>query len=195
VTSPELGGTGGPVAIEACTPESARRYAAALVDVLIDAVDGGASVGFLPPLPHGEAAAYWDTVADAVRAGSRVLLVARDRQGGVAGTAQLSLEARANGRHRAEVTKVMVHRRARGRGIGGALLAALEQHAARLGRTTLVLDTRQGDPSERLYARAGWILAGTIPRYAESADGRLDASAFYYKLLDSAALPGTHRRS
>jgi GNAT superfamily N-acetyltransferase len=183
------------VLVEACTPESAWKYRTALVDILVDAVDGGASLGFLPPLTRSEAAAYWRTVTEAVSDGTRVLLVARDDGSEVVGTGQLALETRANGRHRAEVMKVMVHRRARRRGAGRALMLALEQHARRLRRTTLVLDTRQGDPSERLYARAGWTLAGAVPQYAVSAGGRLDAGAFYYKLLDTPALPGTHRRS
>ena len=102
------------------------------------------------------------------------------------GSAQLDLAMRANARHRAEVSKVMVHRRARRRGIGRALMLALEEHARRLGRTTLVLDTRQGDPSEALYRALGWTFAGAIPCYARSATGALDATALYYKLLDPA---------
>jgi ribosomal protein S18 acetylase RimI-like enzyme len=90
---------------------------------------------------------------------------------------------RANGLHRAEVAKLMVHRAARRRGIARALMLALEDHARRLGRTTLVLDTRQGDPSERLYQSLGYQLAGAIPEYARSADGTLDATAIYYRLL------------
>jgi len=94
---------------------------------------------------------------------------------------------RENARHRAEVSKVMVHRRARRRGVGRALMLALEGHARRLGRTTLILDTRQGDPSETLYRGLGWTFAGAIPAYARSATGALDATAYYYKLLDASA--------
>jgi acetyltransferase len=90
---------------------------------------------------------------------------------------------RPNARHRAEVTKVMVHTKTRRQGIGRALMRVVEAEARRRGRTTLVLDTRRGDHAERLYAGAGWTLAGLIPKYARSANGRLDASAFYYKLL------------
>jgi ribosomal protein S18 acetylase RimI-like enzyme len=148
-------------------------------------VDGGASVGFLPPLGEAEALRYWDTVEAAVAGGSRVLLVAIDAAGGaLLGAAQLDLAGRPNARHRAEVAKVMVHRAARRRGIGRALMEALEAEARRQSRTTLVLDTRQGDPSEELYRSQGWVLAGTIPRYARSADGALDATVLYYKLLD-----------
>jgi GNAT superfamily N-acetyltransferase len=169
--------------IEPLDRESARRDEPALIALLQDAVDGGASVGFLPPLAPAEARAYWRIVGDSVGAGTRVLLVAR-RDADIVGTAQLDLATRPNARHRAEVTKVIVHRTARRRGIGRALMQALEAEARRLGRTTLVLDTRYGDPSERLYASVGWHPAGVIPRYARSADGRLDASAFYYRLLD-----------
>ena len=160
---------------------------AALVALLRDAVESGASVGFLPPLGDAEAASYWATVAAGLREGSRVVLVARDDELGLVGSAQLELAMRANAGHRAEVTKVMVHRRARRRGVGRALMLALEDHARRLGRTTLILDTRQGDPSEVLYRAVGWTFAGAIPDYARSATGALDATALYYKLLDPAA--------
>ena len=158
---------------------------AALVDLLPDAVDDGASVGFLPPLDPAEGAAYWLGVIDDVAAGTRVLLGARDAGGRLVGSAQLELAMRPNGRHRAEVQKVMVHTAARQRGLGRALMDAAEAEARRRDRTTLVLDTRQGDPSERLYRAAGWTLSGTVPRYARSADGTLHATAFYHKLLDA----------
>jgi GNAT superfamily N-acetyltransferase len=155
----------------------------ALVALLRDAVDSGASVGFLPPLDEREACAYWSTVVPGLREGSRLLLAARDGELGLVGAAQLELATRANAAHRAEVSKVMVHRRAQRRGVGRALMLALEEHARRLGRTTLILDTRQGDPSEVLYRAVGWTFAGAVPDYARSATGALDATAFYYKLL------------
>jgi GNAT superfamily N-acetyltransferase len=161
------------------------RERAGLAALLVDAVDSGASVGFLPPLDAGEAAAYWDSVAAALEDGSRVLLVARADDGRVAGSVQLDLAMRPNGSHRAEVTKLMVHRAARRRGLGRALMLAIEEHARRLGRTTLHLDTRLGDPSEELYRGVGWTAAGAIPCWARSADGRLDATVFYYRLLDA----------
>jgi GNAT superfamily N-acetyltransferase len=172
--------------IEALTPAAAAAERPALVALLRDAVDGGASIGFLPPLGEAEASAYWDGVVAAMGDGSRVLLVARDAAGGIVGSAQLELAMRANARHRAEVSKVMVHRAARRRGLGRALMLAIEGHAHRLGRTTLVLDTRQGDPSEELYRGLGWTPAGAIPRYAASADGTLHTTALYYKLLEPA---------
>jgi acetyltransferase len=172
------------VVIESLDVAAAARLGPELARLLEDAVASGASIGFLPPLAPGEADAYWATVVAGVRGGSRVLLGARDAGGRVVGSAQLDLATRPNGRHRAEVVKLMVHTRARRRGIGRALMQALEAHARRGGRTTLVLDTRRGDPSETLYASLGWRLTGVVPAYAASAGGRLDPSAFYYKLLE-----------
>ena len=175
------------LSIDRMTPKDVEIETPALVALLQDAVESGASVGFLPPLGAQEAAAYWATVTSGLRAGSRVLLAARDGELGLVGSAQLELATRANAAHRAEVSKVMVHRRARRRGIGRALMLALEDHARRFGRTTLILDTRQGDPSEVLYRAAGWTFAGAIPEYARSATGALDGTAFYYKLLRPAS--------
>jgi ribosomal protein S18 acetylase RimI-like enzyme len=173
------------VRLESLTAVQAGQAASGLAALLTDAVDSGASVGFLPPLAPATATAYWRTVVAALEEGSRVLLVARRAEdGGIVGSAQLELAMRENGRHRAEVTKVMVLGAARRLGIARSLMLAAEEHARRLGRTTLVLDTRAGDPSERLYASVGWQRAGEIPRYAASAGGTLHTTAFYYKLLE-----------
>jgi acetyltransferase len=155
-----------------------------LAEILIDCVDDGASVGFLPPLAQSDALAYWGSVADAIADGSRVVLVAAAPGTAADGTIQLDLALRPNARHRAEVMRLLVHRRARRHGLGRALMQAVEAEARRRERTTLVLDTREGDPSEVLYRSLGWQRAGVIPRYARSANGALDGSAFYYKLLD-----------
>ena len=172
------------VTIEAVTALVARREQAALVALLRDVVDGGASVGFMPPLSATEAGEYWDDVAAAVDGGSRLLWVARDASdGAIVGTVQLDLATRANGIHRAEVIKLMVHTTGRRRGIGRALMVAAQEEARRRGRQTLVLDTRQGDPSEALYRSLGWTCAGAIPQYARSANGTLHATAIYYLLL------------
>jgi acetyltransferase len=175
---------GAPAEIEALDAAGVRAREAELVEILVDCVDGGASVGFLPPLAASEAAAYWRTVCAALDDGSRVLLVAGPQGGPAVGTVQLDLAMRPNGLHRAEVVRLLVHRRARRAGLGRALMVAVEQEARRRGRTTLVLDTREGDPSERLYQSLGWQRVGVIPRYARSAGGTLDGSAFYYKLLE-----------
>ena len=172
--------------IEPLTAEAARRERAALTSLLQDVVDDGASVGFLPPLGAAEASRYWEGVAAAVGDGGRLLWGARDAGGDIVGSVQLDLEQRANGNHRAELAKLMVHTKARRRGIGRRLMLAAEAEARRRGRTTLVLDTRLGDPSELLYRSLGWEFAGSIPRYARSANGALDANAIYYRLLDPA---------
>ena len=162
---------------------TAGAHQAALAELLVDAVAHGASVGYLHPLDPAVAGAYWRGVIDGVGAGSHVVLLAHDAAGAVIGTAQLELAGRANSRHRAEVCKVLVHSRARRQGIGRALMLAVETEARRLGRTTLHLDTREGDPSERLYGALGWERSGAIPRWARSSDGSLHTTVFYHRLL------------
>jgi ribosomal protein S18 acetylase RimI-like enzyme len=170
--------------IEALDADATRREQGSLVALLRNVVDDGGSVGFLPPLSVEEAREYWESVAAAVKGGGRLLWVARDGGGSIVGTVQLDLEKRANGNHRAELIKLMVHTSGRRRGVGRALMLAAQDEARRRGRTTLVLDTRQGDPSESLYRSMGWTFVGAIPRYARSANGELHATALYYLLLD-----------
>lgn len=168
--------------IEQLDVTSTQVVGADLVDLLIDAVTSGASVGFLPPLARAEADAYWQGVFTDLAQGQLLMWTARVGDHTV-GTVQLHPSPKANGRHRAEVAKLLVHSAHRRQGIGRALMAALEAEALRLGRTTLVLDTRQGDPSEHLYTGLGYIKAGVVPQYARSADGTLHTTAFFYKLL------------
>ncbi len=171
------------VEIVALDAEGTRRVLPELVGHLQDAVAGGASIGFLPPLSDTEATAYWQGIIDDLAHGERVLLVAV-REGRVVGSVQMEPAGRANGAHRAEVQRLIVHRDARRQGLGRALMAALEEHARQMGRTLLVLDTREGDPSETLYQRGGYTRVGVIPRYARSATGTLDGTVYYYKHLD-----------
>lgn len=168
--------------IHTLTPADVAELAEPLCQLLWDAVDSGASVGFLPPLDPVTALAYWDSVQQAIHEGSRVLLVEVE-DGELRGSVQLELAGRANAQHRAEVAKLLVHRNARRRGIGTALMQAIETAARERGRTLLVLDTRTGDPSDALYRKLGYIAAGEIPRYARSAAGSLDATVFFYKEL------------
>jgi GNAT superfamily N-acetyltransferase len=154
-----------------------------LCTLLSDAVDSGASIGFMPPLDPIEALAYWDSVRLAVHEGSRILLVAFECAE-LVGSVQLDLCMRANGLHRAEVAKLMVHRTARRKGLGTALMAAVEEAARAEGRSLLVLDTRKGDPSEAVYRGTGYHVAGEIPKYARSADGELHATVLFYKLIE-----------
>lgn len=153
----------------------------ALADVLVDCVEGGASVSFMLPLARERALAFWRKVADGVARGERVLLVAEDAQG-IAGTVQVIVDQPENQPHRADVAKMLVHRRARRRGAGEALMRAAEQAARDAGKDLLVLDT--GDATAaRLYERLGWLAAGYIPRYALMPQGGDCATTFYYRDL------------
>jgi ribosomal protein S18 acetylase RimI-like enzyme len=151
-----------------------------LADVLIAVVDDGASIGFLPPLARAEAGAYWHGVLGP----HRVLLLAED-EGRIVGSAQLFLEPRPNGRHRAEVAKVMVDPPARRRGIARLLMLRLEAIAREQERSLLVLDTREGDPANDLYRQLGFVEVGRIPGYALNGNGTFDATVVYYKQLAS----------
>jgi GNAT superfamily N-acetyltransferase len=154
-----------------------------LAEVLIDCVEGGASVGFMFPMTPAKAEAFWRTTSASVARGERVLLAALDGQGAIVGTVQVVLNQPENQPHRGDVTKMLVHRRARRRGIGEALLAAAEQSALRAGKTLLVLDTASED-AERLYARQGWRRCGPIPNYALWPDGTPCATTILYKSLN-----------
>jgi GNAT superfamily N-acetyltransferase len=152
----------------------------ALASVLIDCVEGGASVSFMLPLSREHAGAFWRGVASGVARGSRALLVAEDEQG-IAGTVQLVLDLPENQPHRADVSKMLVHRRARRCGVGAALMRAAEETARELGRSLLVLDTVVGGDAERLYDRLGWTRVGIIPGYALFPAGGLCATRVYYR--------------
>ena len=154
-----------------------------LADVLIDCVEGGASVSFMHPLTRDRAVAFWRRVAQGVAAGERALLVAEDAEG-VCGTVQLSFDLPENQPHRADVSKMLVHRQARRRGLGAALMHAAEAFARDAGRTLLVLDTASAD-AERLYARLGWRRVGVIPRYALLPNGEPCATSYFYRDLGS----------
>ena len=151
-----------------------------LAEVLEDCVAGGASVNFMAPYSRTSAAAYFRTIVDEVARGVTVLLAART-DGRIVGTVQINLAVPPNQLHRADVKKLLVHRRSRGRGIGAALMQRVEVEAKARGRTVLVLDTAVGDAGERLYARAGWTRVGVIPDYALWPDGRFCDAAIFWK--------------
>jgi GNAT superfamily N-acetyltransferase len=153
-----------------------------LADVLADCVAGGASVNFLSPYPPNEARRFFDKVASGVVSGDIVLLAAR-LDGRIVGTVQLGLDTPPNQLHRADVKKMLVHRSARGRGIGAALMSAIEDEALRHGRWLLVLDTVPGESGHKLYLRLGWQQSGTVPDYALFPDGRLCDAAIMWKRL------------
>jgi acetyltransferase len=163
-----------------------ERQAKALIPQLIallqDAVDSGASVGFLPPLATEVAEDYWAGVLNDIAQGSRILLVASEAEE-IVGAAQLELATRQNALHRAEVQKLFVHRRFRNRGIGGSLMTAVENAAREAGRALLALDTQRGSAAEQLYAKCGYTRAGIIPQFAQGADGMLHDTVVFYRLL------------
>ena len=150
-----------------------------LCTLLVDAVQDGASVGFLAPMSREKAFGYWQPVIAGLRNGM-VLWVA-ESGGEVVGTVQLALNGKENGRHRADVQKLLVLRTHRGRGIAAALMKAVDEYASVNGRTLLVLDTIAGSSAEFVYQRLGWQKVGEIPDYAAMPDGELRPTAYYYK--------------
>jgi GNAT superfamily N-acetyltransferase len=154
-----------------------------LAEVLVDCVEGGASVSFMAPMTADKARAFWRGVAEGVARGERALLVAEDEAGRIVGTVQLVLSLPENQPHRADVAKMLVHRRARRRGVAQRLLAAAEEAARAEGRSVLVLDTVTGGDAERLYARCGWQRVGEVPRYALMPDGAFCGTTFFHKQL------------
>ncbi len=171
-----------PIAVSRLSAAEAEARLGALTEILIDAIEGGASVSFLRPLGHDEALRFWRGAIAAVGAGTRVLLLAEDETG-LVGTVQLDLAWFPNQRHRADVMKLLVHRRARRSGAGRKLMQTLESEARRAGRSLITLDTVSGSAAERLYLSMGYKIAGSIPRYALSSDGRLEDTTIMYKEL------------
>ncbi|CAM5259023.1 Acetyltransferase [Streptomyces alboniger] len=158
------------------------RHADGLAELLVETVRGGASLGFLADLDGAGAARWWRGLAGEVGAGRHAVWVALDA-GRVTGTVGVAFTDKPNGRHRAEITKLMVHPSARGQGLARALLASAEAAAADAGVTLLVLDTETGSPAEALYRGAGWTPAGSIPDYATDPAGTLHPTTLFYKRL------------
>jgi GNAT superfamily N-acetyltransferase len=167
------------VALDAPVADAALEQ---LADVLVDCVEGGASVSFMAPFSHAEALTFFRKVAASVAAGDTVLLAAQ-LDGKIVDTVQLGLDTPPNQPHRADIKKMLVHRSARGHGIGAALMAAVEEEARRHGRWLVVLDTVPGENGHRLYLRAGWTQTGLVPDYALFPDGRLCDTAIMWKRL------------
>ena len=151
-----------------------------LAEVLHDCVHGGASVSFMLPFPMGEARSFWQAVAQGVERGERALMVG-EIDGRIVGTVQLVLAQPPNQQHRADVAKMLVHRAARGRGLGAHLLQAAESAARDCGKTLLVLDTASAE-AERLYERAGWVRCGRVPGFALLPGGLCDTHFFFKEL-------------
>lgn len=153
-----------------------------LSDVLIDCVEGGASVSFMLPMTRLKAETYWRGLAGGIERGERAVLVAEDAVG-IVGTVQVVFSQPENQPHRGDVAKMLVHRRGRRQGVGAALLAAAEKSALAAGKTLLVLDTVTDSDGYRLYSRHGWQRVGEIPNYALWPDGRLCPTTVFYKAL------------
>ncbi|MFF9065877.1 GNAT family N-acetyltransferase [Streptomyces sp. NPDC014891] len=171
-------------AIERLTPDAVRAHASdGLAALLLDAVDSGASVGFLASLTASEAAAWWTGAAEEADRGVRDVWAAHGPDGSLTGVVTLVRAGAANGRHRGEIARLLVHRSARGRGLARRLLATAEAHAEATGLGLLVLDTQTDSPAERLYRGTGWTAAGTIPDFAADPAGVLRATTLYYKRL------------
>lgn len=165
--------------LESPSEDDVRELAA----VLVDCVEGGASVNFVRPLGQDEAERWWQATLAQDHA---LTWVARDDDGRIVGCVRLVLAMQPNGRHRAEVSKMLVARAARRTGCAAALLGELEEWARAHGRHRLVLDTETGSPAEAVYERLGWTRVGVVPDYALTADGELCGSTIFTRSL----LPG-----
>lgn len=164
------------------TGAEARAAIPGLCDILADSVAGGASVGFMQPYTAADAAPYWQGVAEQVEAVSTLLMVA-ETDGEIVGTVQVGMAQMPNQPHRGDLKKLLVHSKARGRGLGRLLMTAIEQEAAKAGKTLLVLDTATGSPAESIYPRLGWTRVGIIPDYAMWPEGGYCPTTIFYKRL------------
>jgi GNAT superfamily N-acetyltransferase len=167
--------------IRRATSEPAE--AEGLADVLLNVVEGGASVGFMAPLPRETAVAFWRGCQAAAARGERILLVGEDASQKIVGTVQVIFATPDNQPHRGDIAKMQVHRSARRQGLGAALMGAAEAEARDAGRTLLVLDTVTGGDAERLYASLGWVRVGDIPEYALFPDGGFCSTTVFYRKL------------
>jgi acetyltransferase len=149
--------------------------------LLRNCVDNGASIGFLSPVQDESAQAYWQDVLQNL--GKGLVLWVWQEDGIIVGTVQLSLCQKENGRHRAEVQKLMIHSDYRGRGMAGKLMRLAEDYARAQSRRLLLLDTEAGSHAEHVYRHLGWQRQGEIPDFALTPDGRPHATAIYYKQL------------
>lgn len=173
------------ISIELLNASNSLEHLPALVEILQDGINSGASIGYLPPFSDSDANDYWLGVLEKVTKGSSLLWVARDAELGVVGTVQLEFASKTNALHRAEVCKLLVHQKARRRGVARALMLELLRVARDLNRTTLVLDTREGDPSNNLYQSLGFQISGLIPAYVTNEHGEFQATVIYFKLLNA----------
>ena len=169
--------------VKLLTPQQAQAGRPALVDLLVDLVESGASVNFVWPMTRAKAERFWEGALASHARGER-LIFAAEFEGRLDGTVQLILAPQENQAFRADLAKLLVHSRARRKGLGAALMRAAEDEARRVGRTLLTLDTEAGSAAEGLYVRLGWTKYGVVPAYATTADNRIRADvSFFYKAL------------
>jgi GNAT superfamily N-acetyltransferase len=172
------------VEIRQLTAEEARRYVGALAGVLLDCVEGGASVSFMASLSTAGAESFFEKVVEGVEHGDRILLAAFiDSK--LVGTVQVLTAMPPNQPHRAEIAKMLVLRSARGQGIGSGLMKRAEEASRLAGKSLLVLDTTTGDVAEKMYLRLGWTRVGVIPNYAFFPDGTPGATTIFYKQINT----------
>ncbi|WP_394516744.1 GNAT family N-acetyltransferase [Pantoea sp. SGAir0175] len=170
------------IEIDSLSATQAQPLLASLCEVLHGCVADGASVGFIDANDRAVMARFWQDKIYSLASGDNQLLVAW-QAGEIVATVMLGFSSMPNGRHRAEISKLLVHPRARRQGIARRLMLRAEQLAQQQGKTLLVLDTRSGDVASALYLSLGWQVAGSIPYYAESTAGELDATTVMYKRL------------
>lgn len=168
--------------IKQLSAEEGRRYLTALAEVLVDCVEGGASVSFMAPFPQSAAESFFEKVVEGIQRGERILLAAFE-DSKLAGTVQIVTATPANQPHRADIAKLLVRRSARGQGIAKSLMEHAEEASRLAGKTLLVLDTVTGGKAERLYMRLGWTRAGVIPNYALFPDGTPCDTTIFWKQL------------
>jgi GNAT superfamily N-acetyltransferase len=170
------------IEIRSLTAAEVGQYRRALAAILVDCVEGGASVSFMSPFSEKEAEACFEKITPEVEDAQRIIFAAFEGSE-LLGTVQLCMAMPPNQRHRADVSKLLVRQSARGRGIARLLMEALEDCARSLGKALLVLDTATGSAAERLYLRMGWTKAGVVPGYAKFPSGELGDTTIFFKAL------------
>ena len=174
-----------PCAIRRLYPSEAKSRINELADILLDCVAGGASVSFMADMTREDALSFWGKVTEGVESGARILIVA-EQEGQLIGTVQVVASGIPNQPHRSDLSKMLVHREGRGKGVGAALLKEAERQSQEHGWWLMVLDTVTDSDGDRLYRRGGWLPVGTIPNYALWPDGRPCPTTYYYKDLRTA---------
>lgn len=171
-------------ALQTANRQKAEDSLEGLAELLSDSVRGRASVGFLSSSPKQEIKAYWKVIIAEISPNARILIIAIDNVGDLAGSAQLTFSPKLNARHRGEVQKVLVHSRYRRKGLGRKLMEFIEDTARSKNIKLLVFDTAVGEIAEQMYLKLNYVRIGEIPNYASLPDGKLHPTSIFYKQLD-----------